>query len=229
MNYFIFNGVSSKDKGIIITKMPPISKPERRVNKIIIPGKNGCLYEDEKVYETIVIQIECAIISEDYNIREIMKWLEGEGKLILSTSPYCYYNANIINKIDYTDIARQIHEFPLQIELQPIAHSVKQKEINLTEADDIYIMESTYNIKPYIKAVGNGDITININNKTLILKNVDEYIELDSNTEEAYKGNLNKNNCVYSEEFLELTPGKNFISWIGNVSNIQIKYEEAYL
>ena len=31
MNYFIFNGENSKDKGIIITKMPQISKAAKRI------------------------------------------------------------------------------------------------------------------------------------------------------------------------------------------------------
>ena len=39
MSYFIFKGQNSNDKGIIITKMPPISKAERRVEKITIPRK----------------------------------------------------------------------------------------------------------------------------------------------------------------------------------------------
>lgn len=39
MNYFIFNGKNSKDNGIIITKMPPISKAKRRVQKVTVPRK----------------------------------------------------------------------------------------------------------------------------------------------------------------------------------------------
>ena len=214
--------------GIIINKMPPISKPQRRIEKITIPGKNGVLYQDDKSYEPIIAQIACTIIEKKF-INVIKQWLNGEGKFILSTMPDRYYNARIINQIDYTDIARKIYEFPLQIELQPISYGVKEKELNIKKESQIIITDSTYLIKPYIKIEGKGDITLTVNNKSVILKNITDYIELDCELEEAYKDIENCNNKINCIEFPTLMPGKNDISFLGNVSNIQIKYREAYI
>ena len=84
-------------------------------------------------------------------------------------------------------------------------------------------------IKPYIKVNGSGIITLTLNNKSIVLKDIQEYIELDCELEEAYKNNLNCNSKVECEDFPVLIPGINNISWTGNVSNIQMMYREAFL
>lgn len=229
MSYFIFNGICSNDKGIIVTKMPPIPKPKKKINSISIPGKNGVLYQDEDAYEPIVIQIQCALIDEDVNLKDIRNWLNGEGELVLSNNPTCFYNANIINQIDYTNIANRIHEFPLEIELYPICYSIEEKEFNINQKCEITITESTYPIKPYIKIFGNGNVTLTINNNSIIIKNINEYIELNCEDEEAYKGSENMNGNINCEEFPIFVLGKNSIEFIGDVTKIQFIYREAYI
>lgn len=228
INYFIFNDINSIDENIIIRTMPPIKKAAKRIEKVDIPGKNGSLYIDEDAYETMIIQIECSII-EKTDISRISKWLNGRGNLILSSSPDRFYKANIINSIDFTSIAGKIYEFPLEVELDPISYGLEEKNMSISEETELTITESTYNIKPYIKVVGNGDITLTINNKNVILYNIEDYIELDCEIEEAYKEHSICNHKIYCNEFPKLNPGTNNISWIGNVSNLQIKYREAFI
>lgn len=112
--------------------------------------------------------------------------------------------------------------------MQPFAYSTTEFKINLTEPGTININESTTNIYPYYKIEGSGKVTITINNKSQIIYNVDEYIELDAEIEEAYKDNENQNSNVLGE-FLTLQQGNNVIEWIGNVTNFQIKYRETFL
>ena len=228
MNYFIFNGENSKDKGIIITKMPPISKPAKRIEKIIIPGKNGVLHQDDGTYETVVIQIQCAVV-EKCNIKEIVNWLNGSGELILSNDPDIFYKANIINQIDYTSIVNLIHEFPLELELQPFSHSIeKYKKIYTKGNDHIFnIPDATAIMLPYIKVVGSGQINLTINNETMIL-NVNEYIELDCELLIAHKNYESADNAV-SGNFFKLLPGLNEINILGNYTELEIIYRKAYL
>ena len=228
INYFIFNDINSIDENIIIRKMPVLQKAMKRIEKISIPGQNGSMYIDEDAYETKLIQIECSII-EDTDISRINKWLNGSGKLILSSYPNRFFKANIVNSIDFTSIVNKIHEFPLEIELHPISYGLEEKTINITKETEITITESTYSIKPYIKVFGSGKITLTVNNKNIILNNVDKYIELDCDLEEAYKDTINCNNKIYCDEFPELNPGENHVSWIGNVSSVQINYREAFI
>jgi predicted phage tail component-like protein len=226
--YFIFNGVNSKERGVIVNKLPSISKPERSFEEIDVPGRNGNLYIDNKCYNSFQYEITCTLMPSS-NIRTIAQWLNGSGKLTISTELDKFYNVIIKNQIDFEQVYRVCNEFKIKFEVQPIAYSKKEKELTLTNNTQIIIKESTYEIKPYLKIRGSGNITLTINNKSIVLKNIQGYIELDCELEEAFKENENCNNKVECDEFPILIPGQNSISWIGTVSFVQIKYREAFI
>lgn len=226
--YFIFNSVCSIDMGILITKLPHISRAERDFEVIEIPGRNGALYIDNKCYKTIPYEIECTLLP-GADIRRISAWLNGEGKLSTSRETDKEYDAIIRNQINFEQVYRIYNEFVIKLEVQPVAHSIDEKEINITSEADFYIEQSTIEIKPYMKITGSGNITITLNNKSIILKSISEYIELDCELEEAFKEQENCNNKIECEEFPILQLGQNHISWIGTVTSILIKYKEAYI
>lgn len=225
--YFIWNGINSIDKNIIVNELPPITKANKRIEEKEIPGRSGKLYIDDNVYDTFIYQIKCTLMPEA-DIREISSWLNGIGKLVISIEEDKYYEGIIKNKIDFNRIMHVLYRFPLEIELQPFAYSIKEIEHNFTKESKIYITQSTTEICPYFKIEGSGQATIMINNKSQIIKNIDEYIELDSKNEEAYKGNKNQNVNI-NGEFLKLQPGENNINWIGEITNFKIKYRETYV
>ncbi len=232
MNYFIFKGINSKDKNIIINKMPPVVKPERRIELIEVPGRNGTLHIDQETYKSYVIQIECTLLERE-NLREIMAWLDGEGDLILSNEPDKFYKATIINQIDYTSIVNVLHTFPLQVELQPLLYSneIYTSTYNGLLKFNIDISDATAKMKPIINLTGSGTINLTINNKTIVI-NLDENdaIEIDCDLQIAYKGTQSANNKILGDlSKIDLNPGINKVDIIGNYEQIQIKYRKAYL
>lgn len=226
--FFIFNNISSRDKGIFVNRLPPIAKPEKNYEEIEIPGRNGKLYIDNGNFNNFTYEITCTLMPGT-NIRSISNWLNGEGKLILSTELDKYYNVIVKNQIDFEQIYKVCNEFVVVFDVYPISYGTIEKEININEMSTITITESTYKIKPYIKIEGSGNITLTINNKSVILNDIQEYIELDCELEEAFKDNINCNNKIYCLDFPELQVGKNVIEFLGNITNIYIKYREAYI
>lgn len=225
--YFIWNDINSIDKNIIVNELPPITRASKRIEEQVIPGRNGKLYIDDNVYDTFVYQIKCTL-GPEANVREIASWLNGTGKLIISLEEDKYYEGIIKNQIDFSKILHVFYEFPIEFELQPFAYSLKEIEHNFTTASKIYITQSTAEICPYFKIEGSGRVTLTINNKSQIIKNINGHIELDSKIEEAYK-NTNSQNTNVIGDFLKLQPGENNISWIGSITNLKIKYRETYL
>lgn len=226
--YFIFNNVKSLDKKIILKDKPVITSPQLRDNGIVIEGRSGKLYYNEKIYDSFVRTIECTILDSSIDVREISSWLKGEGKIIFSHELDKFYKVNIINQIDFTNIANQINEFPLVLEFEPFAYDVEETLIELTEISDIEIKNANTDIFPKIKIYATGDVTLNINDKSQIIYDVEEFIELDSQLEIAYKDTTNKNQFIYGE-YLKLTPGINKISFIGQVDKIEIIYRGTYI
>ena len=55
----------------------------------------------------------------------------------------------------------------------------------------------------------------------MILKGVEDYIEIDTELYNCFKGDVNQNNKMYSD-FPVLEEGVNNISWEGNVTRLEI-------
>ena len=67
---------------------------------------------------------------------------------------------------------------------------------------------------------GSGPVTLFINGLEVCrILNVDEFITLDSDEFEAYKGNVLQNRNMIGE-FPKLKPGENTITFTGNVTKV---------
>ena len=63
MNSIKWNGTLLFNKGIIVEKIPPITKAKKRITQYTIPGRNGVLHVDDGTYEPFSLSLECAIIT----------------------------------------------------------------------------------------------------------------------------------------------------------------------
>lgn len=225
--YFIYNGISSKDMGVILKKLPPITKPKKRIEIVQVPGRNGTLHIDENCYEPINISLECTL-KKNINVRDITKWLIEFGTITFSDELDKYYNATITNSIPLERVFRLYREFIIQLELQPIAQSTQEYIYNCNNTNvNTLKIDSSAEMYPYIKLTGTGEVKLTVNNKICTVTIDDEYIELDSELQNAYKGVKNKNDKM-NGEFPILIPGNNKIQITGNAT-MQIKYRKAYI
>lgn len=225
--YFIYNGINSKDMGVILKRLPPITKPKRRIEIVQVPGKNGTLHIDENCYDPITISLECTL-KKNIDARSITKWLSDFGTITFSDELDKFYNATIINSIPLERVFKLYREFIIQLELQPIALSVEEFvyecKNNNVNSIELQCSAQTY---PYIKLTGTGQVQVTINNKICSLNIDEQYIELDCELQNAYKGTKSKNDKM-NGEFPILIPGINTIQIIGNATMI-IKYRNAYI
>lgn len=229
MGWFMFNGKSSEDFGILIASVPERKRPERRVEEIIIPGRSGFLTRDEKAYDAYTISLECSTRGSSH-LDEIIAWLTGSGELILYTEPDMVYHASIHNQIPISDVIYLYNSFLLQFRVQPYKHKVGFCEYTetLTKADTI-INHGTVHAEPVITVYGTGDITLNINGADYPLYSVEEYITIDSEMMEVFKGDISQNSKYGGADFPRLEVGENNISWTGEVTKVEIMPKWRYL
>ena len=222
MGWFKFKGKDSRDFGILISSVPQQTKPERRVEHITIPGRNGELTQDEDTYEPYTISLQCSTRGSD-RLDEIVTWLNGAGELILATEPDKVYKASIYNKIAISDVIYLYNSFLIQFRVHPFKYSVNAygDTLELTTATKVRNSGSIYS-EPIITVFGSGDITLTINGKDFPLFGVDGYITIDSEMMEVFKGNTNQNSKYGAVEFPRLEVGENNISWTGNVEKVEI-------
>ena len=231
LQYFIFNGISSADFNIIITKTNQLSSPERNIDVIEVDGRNEALIIDKGNYKPFELTLECSIDSENINIndlaRNIKKWLQSDfsyKKLIFSDDTEYYYEAMCINKLDIEEVITELGEFQVTFLCKPLKNHIDGNSKIILSSHQI-IQNRYMSSKPLIKVIGNGDIAININNQKLILKGLEGEVEVDSDIMNCYKKVNNEvilqNHKIYSD-FPVLEEGKNNISWSGDVIRLEI-------
>ncbi|WP_027631919.1 distal tail protein Dit [Clostridium hydrogeniformans] len=219
-NGFVWKGIHSSDKNLKIVSLPAISTPEVRENKIIVPGRDGYLTNTDNNYEGELKSVEYDYFDNEFD--NIKSWLSGNSKVIFSNEPDRYYKARVINKITLEQVLKKFHGGIVQFDCQPFGYLNEGNNIiTIDKATSIYNI-GNYKSEPYIRVYGTGDITLRINDNPIDLKGVEEYIELDTELMECFKGTQSFNNKMVGE-FPYFIPVENKITWNGNISKIEIK------
>ncbi|AWB30056.1 distal tail protein Dit [Clostridium botulinum] len=221
-----FNNYNSyKDLELVVEHRPNIPAPSRNINNIYIPGKNGTLTEDLGSYEDIGIPITFGFqdkVNINNKCRQIKMWLLDkikDCKLYFSDDIETYYKVKNV-KIDNIERSiKSLGKFTVLFTCDPFGY-IDEELLIIDKPISIY-NEGTFESQPYIKIHGSGDISLNINNEVIKLKNINNYIELDSEIMECYKNNEALNNHMYGE-FPIFKVGENKISWTGNINKIEI-------
>lgn len=220
--YFIFKNIDSRDMGIMISVMPEIVIPQRRVKQVVIPGRNGVLNEDEGAFENYTLTMECGRRGIE-NIDSICTWLTGTGELILYTEPDKVYHATMNNKIAISDVIYLFNSFLIQFDCYPLKYSVNktEEELTITEPTTVY-NDGTYYSEPIITVHGTGNIVLIVNGTKFSLSNVNGYITINAEIMEVYKDAVNCNNQFSADGFPRLEVGENRVGFTGNVEKIEI-------
>lgn len=230
INQFSYNGKKSyEDMGLIITDTPSRVSPARRVSFTSVDGRNGDILFDEGCFDNGEVKYKVTVIAEDFEMpliaKKIKRWLQGEAGYFVLTDTYdpnYFYKACFKGKIDIAEKMRVLGSATLTFSTKPFKYSFDgQREISITGAATLYNPED-WESAPYIKIVGSGDITLSINNASYAFTGIDEYIEVDSDTQSCFKGTTLQNSKASFADFPKLYEGENNISFTGAVTEIII-------
>ncbi|HHX70325.1 MAG: distal tail protein Dit [Miniphocaeibacter sp.] len=220
---------SYKNFGIIISKRPNLPSPKRRVSYIDIPGRDSSLTYDERTYENITIGVECKVKDENLldKIDEIKAWLlsAGEGNLIFSFNDNKKYKAQVVNSIDFSQIAKKFSEFIIVFNCRPFKYASINNNIILNQSGTSIINPGSIYSKPIIRVTCNEDGEFKINENKIEIIDFTGTLIIDSELEEAFsyrEGEISNASNNISGEFPKLDVGDNLISFSGGISKIEI-------
>lgn len=199
--------------------LPERKSPKRRDESIVISGRHGTLTATDYTFESYIIQAEF-ILKEASKINEICSNFKGEGDLIFSDSPDRKYKARVNNQIEFSRIIRDLKRFAVEFEVQPFMYEAVPSDLTLIEPTSILNI-GTFASELIITVYGQGDITVIINNKNIVLKDIEEKITINSEIMNAYNDTLSLNNKM-SGDFPIFELGENNISWTGSVTKLII-------
>ncbi len=230
-DYFIWNGVDCRTKGIHVSELPPITIPLERNKQTNVPGRPGSLtqLEGDDVYDDMILTATC-FISDPAQIPAIAAWLKGKGTVTFANRNGGHYNARIANQIPFEKVLRgNPHcSFAVNFRCYPFWYQENVSDVTITTSGDTVTNSGSVYSEPLITVYGSGNITLMVGTTIVELTNVSSSIVLDCALKEAYKGTTLMNDHM-SGDFPVLKPGLNAVSWSGNVTSVVIKPNWRYL
>lgn len=218
-NWISFNDFNTLENDMLIEELPMVSRAQENKELIKIDGRNGFLTLDDGTFDSIPYDVQLNIKSND-QIELVKSIFRGSGKLIISKYPDRVYQATINNKIDFDRVLSEFHTCMISFELQPFGYDLDCPEIEMTKKPHTIVNTNSIYSTPYIKVYGTGG-KLYVNNETITLSNIDEYVELDCELENCYKGTENCNNKMIGD-FVVLDLGENVINWDGGITKVVI-------
>lgn len=231
MEYFIWNNIDSRDvKGLIVCGLPPITKPRMRTQVLTLDGRDGSIITNLG-FEAYQKKVKIGL-TKGYDIDTIIAWLNGVGQVTFSNESEKYFNAQIVQSIDFEKLLR-FKTAEITFEVQPFKYSTieRQKTYNTAGLQQIQVINSgNYTSKPTMTIFGSGTINFYLNGiqQFTLELNENDKITLDSAEQEAYS-DTGLRNRIMNGNFLVLKQGTNTLSWSGNISKIEISKYSRWL
>lgn len=172
---FTFDGVDSKDFGVYISDTGAFNAPERDVEMIEIPGRNGAYALDKGRFNNIEVTYNAFVATDsesDYisginALRNALCSRKGYCRLEDEFNPNEYRMAVYKSGLKVSSISDQSGEFTITFDCQP-QRFLKSGETAVTVASGGTITNPTlFDAHPLLSAYVDDAATLNIGDKTI--------------------------------------------------------------
>lgn len=233
-SYFIWKNRDCRSMGIIMRGPAPIIRPEERVSHIEIPGRSGDLTETEGEYiYNSYIQTVSFSVRGGYRVREVYRWLRGDGYVTFSGEPDRKQEARIIGAVTLNKVSRNLDNWAgeCQFYCQPLKQLLTQKTntvspsgtvVNSGDVDEKPVFLVTCSGGTATLTIGDKSISVTDNTQGTVLR-IDSDAMMVTNTDQT--ANWNK---WAIGDYPVLKPGSNTIGGSG-WSSITIQRRERFL
>lgn len=226
-NYFILDGVDSRDFGVYISGQGTFSAPRREYNMIPIPGRNGDLVGNEKRFENLELTYPAFIYTNfKQNIRDFRNFLlslVGYHTLFDSYHPdefrMALYEGEFEPDVTSKNDAGQ---FDIVFNCKPQRFLNSGTEVTTLSASGSITNPTRFSSQPLLRVYGTGQL--GVNSDTITISSADEYTDIDCEMMDCFKGLVNKNPFVSftSYKFPVFESGQNNISLGSGITKVEI-------
>ena len=226
--------VSSAEFGLHIEKKDVFSAPEYDAEFISIPGRSGDIINPNRRFANIKVTYTVFLARKNIAalaavLRDIKGWLYSEpDRYHELTDSYDaeYFRYGVISgNLDIEEQLNKVGSFTVTFNCKPFKYSFAGQQTVSADASELTITNPTaFESRPYIKLYGSGTVVIMIQpqGRGMMISNLDEYIEIDSELMNCSKGTALKNDTVKGTEFPVFKPGVCTINCTGNVTRIEV-------
>lgn len=166
---FNFDGESSKTFDLFITGGSIFDAPERDVEMIEIPGRNGAFILDHNRFKNVTVTYECALSSTKEGefvdaMRKVREWLcskRGYCRLWDDFNPGEYRMAMFKGYIEVTNEAPVVGRFDLSFDCKPQRFLTSGEDAVTVTSGGTLTNPTAFESRPLLQVDGYGSIGIN--------------------------------------------------------------------
>ncbi len=242
-HYFVFNGVSSLDMGLVVKKVPGRRIPRKDLETYRVPGRSEPLHVWKQSWEPYPVRYECWFLGDppEKAIHAIAEWLHGapvKSRLEDSYDTTVYRWATYEGGADVDMLMRTAGKFTVEFTVGAQGY-LKSYETAIVFAQSGGFLNnpSPWATRPLIRAVTDGirvGGTINIGTSalTILFPGGGKYeIWIDCEEEEAWTvvdgGETSVNLWIDGADFIEIQPGRNDVSFTNSFESVTV-WTRAY-
>lgn len=225
----IFDGINAAEKGIVIYGGTVDEIAERDVETVDVPGRNGVLHLDNGRWGEREQRYLAFINGDNYAARLSFARLAfgrvGKGYKRLEDT----YNADVYSMASFIDAMAPESMAFRTAGLVELAFSCRPErflrtgEQSITAAPSVVLANpSGMPARPLLTVYGTGAGVLNVGNTLVYIDSITDYITIDCDTQDAYRGTVNCNGDIRLGSFPVLGDGLTGVSVSGDLTSVSI-------
>jgi len=226
-----FNNNTSINLNLFLEEYPAIPIANEEYEEVPVEGRNGTLFINKNTYPNKDVPFTFTILSEDIEIdfEKVYEWLTEieDNRMIFGNQDRCYK----VKKILFGNLKkefRSIGEFEVTFICEPFSQDLDSIIYEITSNNFSFYYGGNAPGEPILKVYGSGNIQLTINGETMVISNVTDYVEIDSNLLQVRNLDLTSKDYDAIGDFALFTKGENTIAYTGSVTKIIVGYTTNY-
>jgi phage-related protein len=223
----VVGNINCKDYGVFVSDAGIYASPEPDYTSYEIAGRNGDLHINNGRYKNVDITYQAFIAHEFEDkfvpFRSAILSQDGYVRIEDDFKQDMYRLGRLKSGIEgKIKLARGIGTFELEFDCKPQWYLKSgEQETVLTENGSI-LNPTVFPSKPLIRVYGKGTVTVGTNVFVINTAGTD-YIEIDTDSKQAYEGTANRNSNIKVNQWGGLTSGNNTITLGTGITKVTVK------
>ena len=234
MGFIIFNGRSSKDIDLEVERFPKYETPQKVLDVISVPGRNGDLIVDTGKYRNVPRTYQVSIATFDRTtysrkMSQVAEWLysaSGYARLEDSYDEDFYRLAYYGDRTSIENLFNEAGRATISFVCKPERYYKKGEFPVIFNTDGTIQNETLHESYPLLKIITDntaGEVIIGEYHFG-ILAGSGTHIDVDCELQDAYYNGESKNNFINLNggNFPVIDPGVQIIAFTGGVQSVEV-------
>lgn len=230
-NYLSFAGRNSKEFLLYLSGPGVYDSPAADVEATAVPGKNGDILTEnartgQRRFHNLDIEYDAFFFDGiPAKTTAVKSWLlspVGYQKLSDTYNPDFFRMAVCKDAVEFEVTRHKAAKMKLTFHCKPQRWSVAGQKPVRMDAPGTIRNPFSFASQPIIRVYGTGAGVLYVGDNAITIHSIDQYVDLNCETHNAYNAGGFCNQTILSEDFPELAPDSTRITWTGGISYVEV-------